>query len=257
MSTESSCCNNRIQTNDSPDAQSDKVESRNDDGEFVNDKVMMSILSTLETEDVTSSINSVIYDENDGDDIESNLTFLDEKRDILKRVSDLLDSNDIYDASIAKNEDLGSNSELFDEAKEIIAALSRKTTVPRKVTFAPSTKTLEKRKALRNSPRKKARIDISSVEQVSSKSYNAVAEKERPYDDNWMFSLQKIHNDMFEGGERHAITSTGPDALEHHIGEKNATLNQLLLSLNNVKEIPESRSYSTIEDALAITDQPQ
>lgn len=252
MSVESSCCN------DSPDAQTDKVESRNDDGEFVNDKVMMSILSTLETEDVTSSISSVIYDEIDGNDnIESNLTFLDEKRDILKRVSDLLDSNDIYDASIAKNEDLGSNSELFDEAKEIIAALSRKTTAPRKVTFATSTKTLEKRKALRNSPRKKARIDISSVEQVSSKSYNAVVEKERPYDDKWMFSLQNIHNDMFAGGERHTITSIGPDALEHHIGETNATLNQLLSSLNNVKGIPKSRSYSTMEDALAITDQPQ
>eukprot|EP00547_Thalassionema_nitzschioides_P000296 CAMPEP_0194217874 /NCGR_PEP_ID=MMETSP0156-20130528/22434_1 /TAXON_ID=33649 /ORGANISM="Thalassionema nitzschioides, Strain L26-B" /LENGTH=346 /DNA_ID=CAMNT_0038947027 /DNA_START=1 /DNA_END=1041 /DNA_ORIENTATION=- len=219
---------------------------------------MMSILSNLETEDVASSVRSVIYDDNDDDCLKSNLMFLDEKRDILKRVSDLLDSNDIYDASIAKNTDPAGDSALFDEAKEIIATLSRKTIVPRKVSFAPSTKTLEKRKALRNSPRKKARIDISSVEQVSSKTYNTATEKEKTYDDNWMHALEKINNDMVtEGDQKLLIASDSSGALECNIDERGSTLLQLLSAINNTAGSSDSRCYTTMEDALAITDQPQ
>lgn len=262
MSIDSSEYNGMIGTNESPeddDALTDHDESsRNGEGEFVNDKVMMSILSTLEAEDVTSSLASIIYDDNDDDCLKSNLMFLDEKRDILKRVSDLMDSNDIYDASIAKNEDSASDSALFDEAKEIIATLSRKTIVSRKVSFAPSTKTLEKRKALRNSPRKKARIDISSVKQVSSKAYNTVIENDKVYDDNWMHALEKINNDVIaEKDQKLVIASNGSGALDCNIDEKSSTLQELLSTINNIAGKSDSRCNTTMEDALAITDQPR
>jgi len=155
-------------------------------------------------------------DEEEEEDLESSLLFLDQKRGILKRVCDLMFSNEMYDASVARESSQieEEDSKIFTEAKDLIAALNRKTNdttascpKKRKVTFhvTNTPKTTEKRKKLHTLQRNKSRIDISSVNRINSESYSQTeyntntlsSSSEIPYDDTkWSLTLEQIHRDL-------------------------------------------------------------
>jgi len=236
-----------------------------------------------EEEDICDKEDDCNEDEDDEEeeDLESSLLFLDQKRGILKRVCDLMFSNEMYDASVARESSQieEEDSEIFTEAKDLIAALNRKTndtTVScpkkRKVTFhvTNTPKTMEKRKKLRTLQRNKSRIDISSVNRINSELYSQSeyntntlsSSSEIPYDDTkWSLTLEQIHRDLNNTNEEEQQRQQSRDSefLNKILSERNSIFQQISSTAAEIRAAREMQSnYSTtIEDALAITDRPQ
>jgi hypothetical protein len=198
--------------------------------------------------------------DDDDEDIEENLQFLNEKCEILKRFSAVMQAEELYDASIAKNIPKSDISSIWKEAKKISENLSKKKR-GRRAAFAPSVKQADNTLALKQSPRKKARIDITSVKCVSSKSYMK-AQKECSQtafvneDRSWMVkALQQIREESAESAPHNSFGATSRkdnttgsiylDSLEQHLpGRVSADED----GMNNNASIG-----TTMEDALCIT----
>lgn len=126
----------------------------------------MSSLSTPPESDGDQS--SSPYNSDMSDDEEFDLTFLIQKRNILKRYCDVLKASEFYDASIAKNPLPEVPNPIWNEAKEMMKELFEVSDSPIAVTLPPS------KPSVRIS--KRPRIDISHVSRIDSKAYTNAAE---------------------------------------------------------------------------------
>ena len=231
---------------------------------FDNDLSSLSSPPEAGQSQTSSSSESSETDSSDDEDedIEANLQFLNEKCEILKRFSEVMQAEELYDASIAKNIPKSDMSPIWKEAKKISESLSKKKR-GRRVACAPSVKQTDK--ALKQSPRKKARIDITSVSCVSSKSYMK-AQKECTKtafvneDGSWMAkAFQQIREESAEPAPQNSFGATSRkdnttgsiylDSLEQHLPGRVSVDED---GMNNRDSIG-----TTMEDALCITNTAQ
>jgi hypothetical protein len=102
------------------------------------------------------------------DDEEFDLTFLMQKRNILKRYCDVLKASEFYDASIAKNPLPEVPNPIWNEAKEMMKELFEVSDGP--IALAPPPTMPLVRVS------KRPRIDISNVSRIDSKAYTSATE---------------------------------------------------------------------------------
>lgn len=228
-------------------------------------------ISSLSNQEASGSGSSSPFPESsdsmssDDDDEEFDMVFLDTKRRLLKRVADVMYSDEVYDAANAKYPVHSATPPIWAEAKEVIATLTGMPVVARQVTFASNTKNSGQPK------NKRARIDFSSVGRVDSKSYtqdpmttpsdSKETSNKSPNDTKWMIkALQKLsetvgHESSYTKSTTSTLTADTANANDENWDIK---VNPLLGAISVVPKVAgRPRLGATMADALAITDKPQ
>jgi hypothetical protein len=208
---------------------------------------------------------------------EFDMVFLDSKRRLLKRVADIMYSDEVYDASIAKhNPDRCTTPPIWAEAKEVIETLTGKPMgSSRQATFATNTNNTEHHN-------KKARIDFSTVSRIDSKAYcqdamtapssklgpttsnggqmnKQPAAGPTPYSDTkWMIkALQKLSENV-DSAATSSLTSADTTCPQESWDIKLDPLLGIVSSGESSENSkPQRQGSTTMTEALAITDLPQ
>ena len=215
----------------------------------------MSSLSTPPESDGNQSYSP--YSSDMSDDEEFELTFLIEKRNILKRYCDVLKSSEYYDASIAKNPLPEVPNPIWNEAKEMMKEMFEVSDGPKVVTSPPIVPPVR--------ASKRPRIDISNVSRIDSKAYtnaagNILASLGSIKDDHTKFTIFCDSKSMVESlqelssGEKRTSSSGGNVTSEYGEFKLDPLVGIATCTLEAMKEIC---PRITMEDALMITDTAQ
>jgi hypothetical protein len=212
----------------------------------------MSSLSTPPESDGNQS--SSPYSSDMSDDEEFELTFLIEKRNILKRYCDVLKSSEYYDASIAKNPLPEIPNPIWNEAKEMMKEMFEVSDSPKAVTPPPIVPPVR--------VSKRPRIDISNVSRIDSKAYtnaagNIHASLGSIKDDNSKFSIfcdsKSMVKSLQDLSTVETQTSSSGGIVTRECGE--FQLDPLVgMATCTLEAMKEMRPSIAIEDALMITD---
>eukprot|EP00543_Licmophora_paradoxa_P002003 CAMPEP_0202458056 /NCGR_PEP_ID=MMETSP1360-20130828/20840_1 /ASSEMBLY_ACC=CAM_ASM_000848 /TAXON_ID=515479 /ORGANISM="Licmophora paradoxa, Strain CCMP2313" /LENGTH=359 /DNA_ID=CAMNT_0049078391 /DNA_START=41 /DNA_END=1120 /DNA_ORIENTATION=- len=202
--------------------------------------------------------NSSIIDCNGSDcdsideDINSKLSYLTEKRVLLKRASDFMKREEIYDASTSKNLQKDNPAPIWTEAKEMLSLLNRRNTSAfgrtKVVSFTPQSwhKKREAKATLRG---RRALINNSTVSNINSKDFKIQAPTEKSLfcegKSDFVHALHKMQTD-----------STAQTNIENkpRLMALSNDINVDSIGLVNETSIP---TGIPLEEALIITDVPQ